>query len=424
MPDYYADTLYRHGFLIPRGLPSPAASALDAIRAAATRAGPVRVARGSAPAMPPISSPAASQAISGQTTGEDGVRLYSIHEGDAWVRTGAPDFTPIKRNGRHVIIPRFTRVHVTDEQGSRSYVESVDGRYSEWTASMNLTWYFRENHPPRDAALAPDSPLSTDGLSGAQLATARLYNRAGGLFEACARAECEDQLGAAEEERVQHVVAWALSVFQKEVGCAEHSEDNAIIRIEPHRIRDIMLEGADLSDARAEFKRHFFKNDSGSWRFSEDGDGNSLPLYPDASGGTTGSTFQNRQQKAVQVARTVLENHDLDPDGVLEGVSIGGPQILAADIEYDLHCGYGSAGEMWEAFQGPDERAHVLGYFDYIRNKKHPRDDPATGKRERIHTYMLDGDFRKFGHGYNGSETEYGDKLEEIYDQVVRLFEE
>lgn len=423
MPDN-ADERNNDGFLIPRGVRSPVAGAMDAVRRSAMQrepAGPTRE-RAAAANQPPISF--FDEWWTPGDGGEEEGTLYSIHAGDAWVRTGPPDFTPKKDdNNDEIIIPRLTRVRITDEQDDYSFVESEDGRYSEWTSNVNLTWYFRENHPPRDADLAPDTGLSTDGLSGAKLATAQLYNRAGGLIEACARAECEDQLGSAEEDRVRHVVAWALSVFHKEVACAEHSEDKAIIRIEPHRIRDIMLEGSDRSEAREAFDRHFFRNEDDSWRFSEKGDDDSLPLYPATDDGTTGNTFQTRQRKAVEVARQVLEDHDLDPDGVLEGVSIGGPQILVADIEYDLHCGYDSASEMWDAFQEPDERAHVLGYFDYIRNKKHPNKDSNTGKRERIHTYMLDGDFRKFGHGYNGSPTAYGDRLEEIYDEVISMFE-
>lgn len=91
---------------------------------------------------------------------------------------------------------------------------------------------------------------------------------------------------------------------------------------------------------------------------------------------------------------------------------MGGPQILGSNHQL---IGYPSPRAMYDAFQA-DERAHVLGFFDFCQQTN----APARGNLLR---YLRERRWADFARYYNGpgQVSTYGAWIQAAYDQARAL---
>jgi hypothetical protein len=119
---------------------------------------------------------------------------------------------------------------------------------------------------------------------------------------------------------------------------------------------------------------------------------------------------QNSEYAALTLAQ-ILSGDEV----AVASCSIGGCQLTM-----NAHglLGFDSACQMYEAFQ-QSERAHVVGFFDFCRNK------PAPKVGELINCLRVK-DWTNFAKNYNGPETApiYGPRLENAYRAAAGLITE
>ncbi len=188
-----------------------------------------------------------------------------------------------------------------------------------------------------DPAFATIPMAATTPLSGAT-GVGKAWNAYGYLVSALAPA-----LGL-----VPSVVCAVLAV---ESAGAGFWNSRMVIRFENHVFRSRWGK-----DNLAVFDRHFkfdpnetwmghaWRPDGGAWR----------PLHTKAAG-------QDEEWAVLAFARTLAQ------DAALQSISMGAPQIMGFNY---ARIGYPSALAMFNAF-AVNERAHVLGLFDFIRADHH-----------------------------------------------------
>jgi hypothetical protein len=94
-------------------------------------------------------------------------------------------------------------------------------------------------------------------------------------------------------------------------------------------------------DSKESWKNHAWRPDTGDWR----------PLHTKEAG-------QDEEWAVLEFARTLADTE------ALNSISMGAPQIMGFNA---AKIGFESVQEMFEKFCA-DERAHVLGLFDFIRS--------------------------------------------------------
>jgi hypothetical protein len=248
--------------------------------------------------------------------------------------------------------------------------------------------YLKDAARLRDVPLAPPAPLAVDpGWPDIQRQIAATCNRLGSLMQALAT-------------EVNVEVPAVLSVWQVESGGRAHTPGAAVIRFENHLF--YQLWGQAHQQIYAQYFRHggYQGQPGNAWenhQFREQPGQAFQALH--------GS--QDREYRALNVARR-LAGDDL----ALRAISIGGPQILVSNSRM---IGYPSPRAMYDAFQA-DERYHVLGFFDFCRNKPAPRPgDLILSLREKR--------WADFAHYYNGSGqiAIYSARIESFYRAAAQL---
>jgi hypothetical protein len=247
--------------------------------------------------------------------------------------------------------------------------------------------YFKDDPLLARAALAPRTPIAIDRQWPAvRRALATAYNRLGGLIGALA-----GQTGIE--------VPAVLAIWQIESGGRQHMPGRAIIRFENH----LFYRNWGQSN-QALYNQHFrhggYAGQPGrSWQGHE--------FRASAGFQPVHSGQQATEYRALELASR-LAGQDL----ALRSISIGGPQILVS--HYQL-IGYASPRAMHDAFQA-DERAHVLGFFDFCRHTRAP-------SRGDLLRYLRERRWQDFARYYNGpgQVAAYGGHIQQAYGQATQL---
>ncbi|MBX7080022.1 MAG: N-acetylmuramidase domain-containing protein [Nannocystaceae bacterium] len=313
--------------------------------------------------------------------------IETVLDGVAIIRSGPPDFTSSGST-----IPRYDRVRIDAVSADEAFVQvsRPAGGSIGWTVRSNLGGYFKDDPRLASVPLAPASTIAIDpAWSDTKRAVAKTFNRLGGLMSAIT-----DQTGVP--------LAAVLAVWKVESAGAAHEPGKAIIRFENHLLYHRWGE-----DHLALYDQHFQHGGHGgvagsSWknhRFRADANGAWHGFHGD----------QSAEYEVLTFARQLCGDA-----AALACISIGGPQILVSNRRL---IGYESEVAMYDAFQA-DERAHVLGFFDYCQY--------ATGYLHRRRELIRDLRalrWEDFARGYNGSGqvAAYADKLSETYDAAASL---
>jgi|GEM_PF-4281543 len=313
--------------------------------------------------------------------------IYTVVDSNARIRTGPPDF---QIQGTHRI-PQYTRVHVHESNGPYALVSGVDGTDYGWTAMSNLGTYYKDSPELQAVSLRPAAPINiNDAWPQERRAMAATYNRIGGLIDGCASAlDIETPV--------------VLAVWQVESRGREHTPNRAIIRFENQVLFDKWGEGN-----QATYDQYFQHGTRPPATGDQCTERWLCHQFRDDSSGAFISPHesQKREYEALTLATR------LAGEGIaLQCISIGGPQILGS--QYRL-IGYQTPREMYNAFQ-ESERAHVLGFFDYIQYKK---SGGALINSIRNHDWIA------FALGYNGKgkEQKYGNMIRAAYEEAKQLF--
>lgn len=228
--------------------------------------------------------------------------------------------------------------------------------------------HLKDHSHLRVVALAPATPVAIDpAWSKALRAMAQTYNRLGGLMQAVAT-----QLGIE--------VPAVLAVWRVESGGRTHVPNQAIIRFENHLL--YRRWGTSNRSVYDQYFRHggHAGNAGNSWENHQYRENTS------ASFRTLHTGKQEDEYRALQLAtRLAGETH------AVQCISIGGPQILVSNHSL---IGYATPRAMFDAFQ-TDERYHVLGFFDFCRN----RQAPLAGD---LIKYLRARNWSEFARYYNG----------------------
>jgi N-acetylmuramidase/Putative peptidoglycan binding domain len=249
--------------------------------------------------------------------------------------------------------------------------------------------YFKDDPVLARATLAPSTPIAIDRQWPATLqALAATYNRLGGLIGALA-------------SRTSIEVAAVLAIWQIESGGRQHTPGRAIIRFENH----LLYRNWGQSN-QALYDQHFRHGGRAgqpgrSWQGHEFCESAGAGFQPVHSG-----------QQATEYRALELASRLAGQDAALKSISIGGPQILISNHQL---IGYSSPRAMYDAFQA-DERAHVLGFFDFCRHTR----APSSGDLLR---YLRERRWPDFARYYNGpgQVATYGGRIQNAYDQARRL---
>ncbi len=313
--------------------------------------------------------------------------VETVLDPDAVVRGGPPAFAS---QGRR--IPRWDRVRIDERSADDAHVRvsTPAGATIGWTLRTNLGGYFKDDPKLAAVALAPPQPLAIDDAwPSGKAAIARAFNRLGGLMYAI-------------HEQTGIPIPAVLAVWKVESGGAAHTSGKAIIRFENHLLYNrwgrehvaaydaSFQHGGHAGVGGSSWKNHRFRADpSAAWQ--------------------TFHGEQSREYEVLAFARQLVGDAD-----ALSCISIGGPQILISNRRL---IGYESERAMYDAFQA-DERAHVLGFFDYCQY--------ATGYIHRRRELLRD--LRalrwvEFARGYNGGgqAEAYGDALASAYATAASL---
>ncbi len=307
--------------------------------------------------------------------------IYTVIDKKALIRSGAPRFRSINKK-----IPRYTRVRIISTHTKYARVVGLDGKDYRWTALSNLYRYYRDAVQLVRVALAASDPVAIDdSWSQTQKALAKVFNRLGGLITALA---CETRVHP----------AGVMAVWRVESGGRVHTPNKAIIRFENH-----LLYKRWGKDNQKKFDQHFCF-----------GGRNGVP----------GSSWKNHAFRANTEeefrsfhGKQALEYQVLDlacqlagENTALKCISMGGPQILGAHYR---RLGYATPVEMFQAFQA-DERAHVLGFFDFCE---------GADKRGDLISKLRRKDWTGFACGYNGKGKAdlYGDRIKDAFAAGKRI---
>jgi len=249
---------------------------------------------------------------------------------------------------------------------------------------MNLmAGCFKDREELLAAPLAPAVPLTAKpGWTAAQKALAGVYNRLGGLMDALAK-------------EAQSDTAAVLALWYVESGGRAHKPGSAIIRFECN-----LLYSAWGAKNAAVYRRYFrhggFEGASGKpWENHQFRTAETQPFRP----------VHASQASEYQALELAIRLAGETP--ALEAASIGGCQIVVCN--YAL-IGYPSPRAMYDAFQA-DERAHVLGFFDFCARKSAP-------KQGDLLRYLQAKDWTKFAAYYNGAGNAavYGGRIQTNYE--------
>lgn len=305
---------------------------------------------------------------------------FSVLDPDSKLRGGPPSFAPTNS-----ILPQFTKVYIKEASGDCSLVASVSGDILGWTKRSNLGMFYKDVKALQEAQLTPSQTIGIDAgwkVGDARKTLAKIYNRLGGLMETLAK---ETEIPASS----------VLAVWKVESGGKEHVPDEAIIRFENHLFFKLWGSSNEKS-----YDTHFKHGGRGgvegkSWHshsFREGLTGDFTDLHV-ANG-------QALEYKALNLAVSLAGK-----EIAYQCISIGGCQILISNFRM---IGYGSAAEMYAAFQ-KNERAHVLGFFDFCQFKS-----GFGASKGKMMGYLKEDKFVDFASGYNGTgqAVAYGDLIE------------
>jgi hypothetical protein len=248
--------------------------------------------------------------------------------------------------------------------------------------------YLKDAARLQQVPLAPAAALFVDpAWPDLQRQLAATGNRLGGLIQALA-AEVQVELPA------------VLAVWQVESGGRAHSPGAAVIRFENHLFYQVW--GQAHPQLYGQYFRHggFHGQPGNVW------EGHQFREQPGAAFQTLHGS-QDREYRALALARRLAGD-----DMALRAISMGGPQILGSNYRM---IGYPSPRAMYDAFQA-DERYHVLGFFDFCRNKLAPHaGDLILALHERR--------WADFAHYYNGSGqiAVYSARLQDAYHAAALL---
>lgn len=311
---------------------------------------------------------------------------FTVLDADARVRGGPPNFSTT--GGR---IPQWTRAYQIDLQRGYVRLAGADRTDLGWTKRSNVGMFFKDIPHLTTTALIPATAVTPDPRWPAlRRALCEAFNRLGGL------------LGAVAADTGTPVAA-ALAVWYVESGGRSHTPGAAIIRFENHLFWD-----AWGSEHPADYDAHFQHGGragvSGErWKNHRWREGVSGPFH----------TFHGNQDREYQVLSFSAGLAGFAT--AVKCISIGGPQILVSNHRM---IGYATPTEMYNAFQGQDERWQVLGFFDFCQFKfRH------GSRRGELLRALRARDWRTFARGYNGSGKveEYAGKLRNAYDQAMIL---
>jgi hypothetical protein len=248
--------------------------------------------------------------------------------------------------------------------------------------------YFKDDPALAQARLAPNNPIAVDRhWPATRRALAGTYNRLGGLIGALAR-----QTGIE--------MPAVLAIWQIESGGRQHTPGRAIIRFENHLFfRRWGQANQGLYDQHFRHGGRAGQPDK-PWRGHQFRESPSATFEPVHSG-------QSTEYRVLEFASR-LGGQDM----ALLSISIGGPQIVISNHRL---IGYTSPRAMHDAFQA-DERAHVLGFFDFCRHK-------AAPNRGDLLRYLSARRWPDFAHYYNGSGqvAAYAGRIEQAYNQARQL---
>ena len=301
--------------------------------------------------------------------------VYTVTDGDARIRTGPPGFNWDGRSR----IPLFTRVQITKENTKQAQVTGLRGKKLGWTARSNLARFFKDSDILQDAAMQPEQT----GPGTSRLV--QTYNRLGGLMDALSK-----------ETKIN--VSSCLAVWMVESAGRKHQKDKAIIRFENHLL--FRRWGDEHANTYNKHFQHGGHNGiSGrSWKNHKYRDGITNPFL-----GFHGK--QTEEYRVLEIATGLA-----GAATALQCISIGGPQIL---VSHHKRIGYRSPMAMHNAFQR-DERAHVLGFFDFCQSSS-----PASSLLE----FLRKEEWISFAAGYNGSgqAQKYGGFIQENFENAQQL---
>ena len=219
---------------------------------------------------------------------------------------------------------------------------------------------------------------------------ADVYNRVGGLIERLA-------------DESQIPVPAVLAVWFVESSGRRHTPGRAVIRFENH----ILFERWGRANPGL-YDQHFRH-------------GGRAPQFGPACDGSWKCHEYRRSTFEPFVACHQSQDQEYDVLDVASGlagaeiarqcISMGGPQIMG--FNHGM-LGFGSASEMYDAFQGP-EGAHVRGFFSFCENCGTP--GQAIGSLRNL-------DWRTFARLYNGTGQvdTYAPLMASAFDEARRLF--
>lgn len=242
--------------------------------------------------------------------------------------------------------------------------------------------YYKDSEKLCLAFLPPPGAIVLDEIvSSSQRRLAQVYNRLGGLMT-----ELGQETGIG--------LPAVLAVWQVESGGRAFIPQRAIIRFENH----LLYRNWGKYNEKA-YDQHF-----------QHGGHAQVPGRPwenhrfRRNPAETFRPFHGNQTLEYEVLELAKELAGAEV--AYRGISMGGPQILGEN--YRL-LGYDSSIEMYEAFQA-DERAHVLGFFDFCRARK-------------LINYLRHREWPSFTRGYNGSGQvgKYSSWIERAYDEAAEI---
>jgi hypothetical protein len=254
---------------------------------------------------------------------------------------------------------------------------------------QDIPTHFKDDPALVTTELAPRAPLpEPPGGAAAQHAIIRLYNQLGGLMEALS-------------QRTGISVPALLAVWMVESGGRRHTPGRAVLRFEAHHLF-------------RHWGRHHEALFDAYFRFGGRGNVDGRAWENHAFRECTAENFRPYHGNQDSEYRALAIAIDLAGEEIaLRCASIGGPQIL---MSHHALLGYDTAGEMHDAFQR-DERAHVLGFFDYCALAVPPPGQLIEDLRERRWT--------AFARGYNGpgQAEHYGELISRRYRLARALLE-
>jgi hypothetical protein len=227
--------------------------------------------------------------------------------------------------------------------------------------------------------MLPEQPVSDSSR------VAQTYNRLGGLMDALAK-----------ETKIN--VSACLAVWMVESAGRKHQKDKAIIRFENHLL--FRRWGDEhVSIYNKHFQHGGHNGISGKpWKNHKKRESPSKPFL-----GFHGK--QTAEYRVLEIAKVLAGEAT-----ALQCISIGGPQILVSNHK---RIGYRSPIAMYNAFQA-DERAHVLGFFDFCQPSS-----PASSLLE----FLREEAWTSFAAGYNGlgQAEKYGGLIKESCEKAQQL---